>query len=88
MLNIVLFGAAVFEKKAFLKFIKIFLILPLMGPALYLHKSESPSPKHVSHHVWFKLAKWFLTRSRLKGEKRTDGRTNCDGNSSFELKMP
>jgi len=44
---------------------------PLLGPKsgqpLYLNKSESPSPKHVSCQVWLKLAKW-LRRSCLKGK--------------------
>jgi len=30
-----------------------------------LNKSEFSSLKHVSYHVWFKLTKWFLRRSRL-----------------------
>jgi len=42
----------VVHEKIFLKFINIFLILPLIGPQrgqpLYLNKSESPSRKHVS----------------------------------------
>jgi len=43
------------------------------GQPLYLNKSESPSPKHVSHQVWLKLVNWFLRRSRLK--EKTDRRT-------------
>jgi len=45
----------------FLRLIKIFLILPLIGhqkgPAPLSEQSESPSPKHVSHQDWLKLAK-------------------------------
>jgi len=63
--------------KRFFKINKIFLILPLIGPARHLNKSESPSPNHVSHQVWLKLAKWFVRRSCLKEKvnRRMDRRT-------------
>jgi len=63
---------------------------PKRGQPLYLNKSESPSPNHVSHQVWLKLAKWLVRRSRLKEKVNRDGQTyrrtpdNCDGNSSPE----
>jgi len=49
------------------------------GQPLYLNISESPSPKHISHQVWMKLAKWLLRRSRLKEKvnRRTDARTDA-----------
>jgi len=70
------------------RFIKIFLILPLIlspksGQPLYLNKSESPSPKHDSYQVWLKLTQWFLRRSRLKGKLTDD-----DDATAGELKMP
>jgi len=68
------------------------LFCPLLGQPLYLNRSESPTPNHVSHQLWLKLAKWFVRRSRLKEKvnRRTDEqmdgwRTNCNGNSSLEL---
>jgi len=32
----------------------------------YLNKYDSPSPKHVSHQVWLKLAKQIMRRKYLK----------------------
>jgi len=44
----------------FWRFIKLFLILPLIGaqkgPAPLFEQSESPSSKHISCQVWLKLA--------------------------------
>ena len=40
--------------------------LPLKGPALYLNKLESPSPKGALCQVWLKLAQWFWRRILCK----------------------
>jgi len=77
MPNIKGFRPVVHEKKIFEDLTKFSLLGPKRGQPLYLNKSEYPSPKHVSHQVWLKLAKWFVRRSRLKEKvnRRTDGRT-------------
>jgi len=81
----------VVHEKIFEDLSKLSLLYPLLGhkrgQPLYLNTSESSFPKHVSHQVWLKLAKWFLRRSCLNENvnKRMDGHwTNCDGNSSVE----
>jgi len=80
MPNIKAFWPVVHEK-IFEHLTKFSLFCPLLEPKggqpLYLNKFESPSPKHVSHQVWLKLAKWFLRRIRLKEKvnRRTDERT-------------
>jgi len=56
MLNINAFRLVVHEKKIFEDLSKCSLFCPKMGQALYLNKSESPSPMHVSWQVWLKLA--------------------------------
>jgi len=61
MLNINAFRLVVDEKNFFFKDLsKCALFCPLLGTkrgqTLYLNKSESPSPKHVSCHVRLKLA--------------------------------
>jgi len=60
MLNINAFWLVVHEKNIFEDLSKCSLLCPLLGPkrgqTLYLNKSESPSPKHVSCQVWLKLA--------------------------------
>jgi len=60
MPNINAFRPVVHEKKIFEDLSKFSLFCPLlgskMGQPLYLNKSESPSPKHVSCQVWLKLA--------------------------------
>jgi len=33
---------------------------------MYNLPTKSISPKHVSHQVWLKLAKWFMRRRFLK----------------------
>jgi len=56
--NINAFRPVVHEKlKIFEDLSKFSLFCP------FLNKSESPSPKLVSYHVWLKLSKWFLRRS-------------------------
>jgi len=68
MPNINVFPTSGHEKKIFEDLSKYFLFCPLLDPKrgqpLYLNKSESPYPKHVSCKVWLKLAQWFL-RIRL-----------------------
>jgi len=58
---------------------KIFLILPFIGPqkglTLLFEQSESPSRRHVSCKGFLKLAWWFLRRSCLK-EKVDAGQTD------------
>jgi len=59
MPNINAFRPVVHEK-IFEDLSKFSLFCPLLGPKggqpLYMNKSESPSPKHVSYQVWLKLA--------------------------------
>jgi len=59
MLNINAFQPVVHEKKNFEVLSKLSLFCPLLdakrGQPLYLNKSVSPSPKHVSYQVWLKL---------------------------------
>jgi len=82
MPNIKAFWLVVHEKKIFEDLTKYSVFCPLLGPKrgqpLYLKKSESPSPNHVSCQVWLKLAKWFVRRSRLKEKvnRRTDRQTD------------
>jgi len=56
-----------FMRSRFLKILSKFsLFCPLLGPKtghpLYMNKSESPSPKHISYQLLLKLASWFLRR--------------------------
>jgi len=78
MLNINVFPLLVHEKKIFEDLSKCSLFCPLLcpkrGQPLYLNKSQSPSPRHVSCQVWLKLAQWFL-RSTLKEKLMPDGWT-------------
>jgi len=59
----------------FWRFVKIFMIVPLIGPQkgpvpLF---EQSPYPKHVSYQVWLKLDQWFLRKCHLKENlRRTD----------------
>jgi len=60
-----------FMRRTFLKIYKMFslfcpLLAPKSGQPFYLNKSESPSSKHVSCHVWLKLVLWFLRRRFFK----------------------
>jgi len=64
--SLVEIGQVVHEKKMFEDLTKFSLFCPLLGlkrgQPLFMHKSESPSLKHVSHQVWLKLAMWFVRR--------------------------
>jgi len=46
-----------------------YLFCPLLGSErghpLYLNKSESQFPRHISYKDWLKLAKWFMRESCL-----------------------
>jgi len=54
MPNINAFRKVVHEKKIVLRFINIFLILPLLGQPLDLNKSESPFARDTSYQIWLK----------------------------------
>ena len=58
-----------FRRRRFFNFVNVFSLFhnyfPLKkGRALYLNKLESSWPKDALCQVWFKLAQWFLRRSR------------------------
>jgi len=65
MPNINAFRLVVHEK-IFEDLTKFSLFCPLLGPkrgqSVYLNKPKSPSPNHVSHQVWLKLAKVVLAK--------------------------
>jgi len=77
MSNISAFRPVVYEKNI-LRFIKIFLVLPLIGPSPIIWTNLNPHP-YPCFPPSVKLAKWFLRRScsKEKVNRRTDGQTDA-----------